>query len=62
MLHYHDLETKLGAAAAYATLLEIEKVAQIASWQRVAMDPEARLAAALQAQDTMMQPSTRYAA
>ena len=62
MLYYRDLETKFGAAAAYAFLLEIEKVARIASWQRIAMDPEARLAAALQAQDSMMQSSTRYAA
>ena len=62
MLHYRDLETKFGAAAAYAYLLEIEKVAQIASWQRVAMDPEARLAEALRAQDMMMQSATRYAA
>ena len=60
MLHYRDLELKYGAAGAYATLLEIEKVAKIASWQRVAMDPEQRLADAIARQDAML--SFRHAA
>jgi cytochrome c551/c552 len=61
MLHYRDLETKFGAAAAYAFLLEIEKVARIASWQRIAMDPEARLADALRAQDRLVAESRQAA-
>ncbi len=53
MLSFQDLELKYGTAAAYGWLLEIEKVAQIPSWQMTEIDPETRLANACRAQDSL---------
>lgn len=53
MLSYRQLEQKFGPAAAYHYLMEIEKVARIASFERIAVDPEIRLADACRAQDQL---------
>lgn len=50
-MSFHDLEMKFGCAAAYHYLAEIEKTINIPSWMLAHVDPETRLANALNAQD-----------
>ena len=52
MLSYHDMELKFGSAVAYHCLTEIEKAANIPSWQVAEIDPETRLATACRVQDS----------
>jgi len=51
MLTFHYLEMRFGPAAAYQCLVEIEKAARLRPCDVTEIDPEARLAAALRAQD-----------
>jgi hypothetical protein len=51
MPNYQDMEMKFGPALAYQYLTEIEKAARIPYGKIMALDPEARLANALRAQD-----------
>jgi hypothetical protein len=53
MLSFHAMEMKFGAAVAYHCLAEIEKTANIPSWQMAAIDPETRLANAIRIQDEL---------
>lgn len=53
MLRFHDLEQKFGGVVAYHYLLELEKAANIESWDMVAVDPETRIANACRAQDVL---------
>ena len=53
MPSFHELEMKFGMAAAYQVLSEIEKMAGILCEERVAIDPEVRLANAVRAQDAL---------
>lgn len=62
VLHFHDMERRLGAPAAYQCLVEIEKMARISSWAVAAVDPEIRLANAIRAQDAMHLSSKMQAA
>ncbi len=51
MLSFSEMEVKFGGVVAYHCLAEIEKTANIASWQMAEMDPETRLANAIRIQD-----------
>lgn len=51
MLRFHDLEQKFGGVVAYHYLLELEKAANINSWEMVAVDFETRTANACRMQD-----------
>jgi len=62
MLTFHYLERKFGAPAAYHWLAEIEKAAGIQSWRMADLDPEMRLAKAIQTQDSMCESAIRRAA
>jgi hypothetical protein len=46
------MEMKFGAAVAYQCLTEIEKAANISSHEMVEIDPETRLALAIDAQNS----------
>ena len=54
MLTYRHLELKFGPAAAWHTLMEIEKAARIRSSEMAALDPDLRLAHACRVQDSLM--------
>ena len=62
MLSFHDMEIKFGGAAAYQYLTEIEKTANIPSWDMAEIDPETRLANAIYAQDSLHGSEQRLAA
>lgn len=54
MLSFEELEIKLGAAAAWHTLIEIEKAARIRSSDMAEVDPELRLVHACRVQDSLI--------
>ncbi len=53
MFTFHDLEMRFGPAMAYQCLVEIEKAARLRPCE-FDVDPEARLAAAIRAQDAQV--------
>jgi hypothetical protein len=61
IMNFEDMETKYGPVAAYQMLTEIEKAAHIAP-RPTDIDLEARLGAALRAQDAMLSPAVMLAA
>ena len=56
MLSFQSMENRWGLAAAYQYLTEVEKASGIPSWAMADIDPEIRLARAIEAQDAMRQP------
>ena len=54
MLSFHALEVKFGPAAAWHTLMEIEKAARIRSSEMAEVDPELRLVHACRVQDSLI--------
>jgi len=62
MLSFHEMEIKFGGVAAYQVLTEIEKTANIPSWDMAEVDPETRLANAIYAQDSFRGSEHRLAA
>lgn len=55
MISYYDLEQRRGPAFAYQCLLEIEKATRIRSDEVLTLDPEERMARAIDAQDRLCQ-------